>query len=82
MMLLFGWSLYQFAIAKAHHKKLTGEDMPATLDGAVEIQKWWMMRRNDTPGEIRLIAIDPFLDLAWSSRMFQSAAEECKPYLR
>lgn len=82
MMLLMGWSLHQYAIAKAHYTKLEKQQLTADLKGAGELMDWWKARRNDEPGEIKLIAVDPFLDLAWASKMFHNVAIECSPYLR
>ena len=80
-MILYGWTLHQYAIAKAHHKRLTETEIEANIDGALLVKEWWEMRRNDKPGEIKLIAVDPFLDLAWASKMFYVGMLDC-PVMR
>lgn len=72
--MLFGWTFAQWAHARAHYARVVGSAVPATVHGAVSLRKWWLSRRPDNPGEVRIYGIEPEHDFAWASELFATSA--------
>ena len=72
-MYLFGWTMRQFAAAKDHYEKVTGEKITPTVKNAHMLSEWWRNRRDDNPLDFQLCDVKPKLDLQWSFDVFTSA---------
>lgn len=77
-MTLYGWTLYQYALAKVRHTHVTGLELEPSLNGAVDLKVWWDSHYLGDPGDAALVMFDPApeADWAWASKTFVAAAKE------
>lgn len=73
---LYGWTLSQYAQAKALHARVDGTPLPKTVAGAMKLVHWWKSRRQDSPGDIRLVDVEPEMDFAWATSTYECALNE------
>jgi hypothetical protein len=74
--LCFGWTRGQIAAAKNRCK----EELPASMDGLMELRKWWDGRFPIQPLEVEIIgAPKPSQnDVRWAIDAFHSTQIRCK----
>jgi hypothetical protein len=70
--LIYGWTLEQFARAKAHHRLVTGED----VQDALALHKWWFAHRSYEPGQIKLEGYDLPPDWEWAGNEWRRLLTE------
>lgn len=72
MFLIYGWTADQFACAKARHKRMTGDDLPESIESLCKLQDWWRKQGWGDPLETKFVNVPVDLDSVWVARsMFQ-----------
>ena len=77
MFLIYGWTAEQFAYVKARHKRITGDDLPESIESLCELQDWWRKQGWSDPLETKFAGVSVDLDSVWVARsMFKRRSND------
>jgi len=70
---LLGWTLEEFAFAAEKYREKTGKNPLSTLEGACDVQAYWVVAHNNRTPKAALLLSQPRkpLDLGWAKALFQ-----------
>lgn len=66
--ILFGWTMEEWARAAAWHQSTIGPVEPSHV-GALTIRREWLQRYSHKPGEVKFEGVAPAMDHEWACNL-------------